>query len=268
MTAVDLAAAPNESIASDVYAARLGAQPAGVLVVDGFDRWASSEGVNHAFAADHGMALDANGVSFDTCANEALGPLVVLPTYRSVFWVLGDESTADETFSAAEQNLVKTFLEEGGNLLVSGAEVAWDLDRPSGPVQADRDFLNVYLCADFSLDSTIEWDVSGAGAASLFSSRLMRFDDGSRGLYPVRSPDAVLAMSGGITSVRTPKGRTVGVQKHGVFGAGISPGRLVYLCFPLETVFDEPQRAEVMGDILTFFGEKGNMADVSEWLQY
>jgi hypothetical protein len=46
-----------------------------------------------------------------------------------VDWILGDESTADVTFTPAEQESAKDFLKQGGYLLVTGAEVGWDRHR-------------------------------------------------------------------------------------------------------------------------------------------
>ncbi len=39
----------------------------------------------------------------------------LLNNYNYVFWILGDESTVDETFNSTEQALVKDYLEKGGS---------------------------------------------------------------------------------------------------------------------------------------------------------
>ena len=44
--------------------------------------------------------------------------------YGFVDWILGEESTADVTFTLAEQLAVSAYLEDGGRLFVSGAEIA------------------------------------------------------------------------------------------------------------------------------------------------
>ena len=50
--------------------------------------------------------------------------------YDVLVWILGEESTVDETFSAAERTLVQNFLSvPGRGLFVSGSELAWDLDN-------------------------------------------------------------------------------------------------------------------------------------------
>ena len=50
-----------------------------------------------------------------------------LARYPKVVWCLGEESTADETFTYDEQQRLAAFLANGGALLASGAEIGWDL---------------------------------------------------------------------------------------------------------------------------------------------
>jgi len=261
MVAVDGATVPNESVPTDRYAVR--ADPSTtttVLVVDGYDRWTSkreAQGLNHAFAADHGRAVGAWHVNVDTCANETLGGLVDPATYTTVVWVVGDESTSDETFSSAEQTLVRSFVEGGGNLFVSGSEIAWDLDRPTGPSTADRNFFNTVLCADYVLDNTSTYDVVGTGLPPPLDFGTIRFDDGSRGIYRVWTPDAVAPSNGAAAVLRTASGRVCGIARTGLFGAGTREGRVVYFTFPFETVFPDAARIETMGRILGYFGLAG-----------
>ncbi|GAB4321157.1 MAG: hypothetical protein Kow0059_15720 [Candidatus Sumerlaeia bacterium] len=275
LVAVDDAPTPNESAPSRTWAVRVGGGPAPVLIVDGYDRWASKNeaiglGKGHAFAADHGAAVGAFGSAFDTCANELAGGAVALDDYQVVIWVLGDESSGTEAFSSAEQALVAAFLQNGGNLFVSGSDVAWDLDRPTGPTGADRDFLNTYLCADFVRDDMDAYDSRGTGGAGVFGDRLVRFDDGSRGIYRVQTPDVVTPVNGGSAALKREGGSEVcAVQKAGTFGGGSVPGKMIYLCFPFETIFDASEREAVMADALTWFGlSPGSPSGVSLFYLY
>ncbi len=95
-------------------------------------------------------------LAFDSCSNEAVTTgLIDLQHYRTVIWILGDESVEGETFSALEQTVIQDFLaqRQGARLLVSGSHLGYDLDRTSGPTPADRAFLNSQLHADY--DPTI-----------------------------------------------------------------------------------------------------------------
>jgi len=192
-------------------------------------------------------------VTFDSCRNEMVLTTVDLSDYPIVVWVLGDESTGSETFSSAEQAEVLAYLEGGGNLFVSGSEIGWDLDRSTGPSTADRQFYNNVLCADFTDDDTDAYDLVGSGGASIFGTATVRFDEGSRGIYRVTTPDAFSPLNGAVAALQTGSGQIVGLQREGTWGSGVATSRLVYFGFPFETVFDEINRASVMGNVLNFF---------------
>lgn len=252
---VDLAG--NESAPSDIYGFMTQGEAADALIVDGYDSWNSkpiAQSGNHRFSGDHALAVAAHGTPFDSCRNEMVGAAIELTDYSTVIWMFGDESTGNETFSAAEQAEVQVFLEGGGNLFVSGSNVAWDLDRTTGPSASDRAFFNDYLCADYANDDMDDYDVNGSGGQSIFGTDLVRFDEGSRGIYRVTDPDRVNVSNGSVSALRSPSGEICGIQREGIFGSGTAPGRVVYLTFPFETIFDAAERAAVMADVLTFFG--------------
>ena len=94
------------------------------LVVDGFDRvldgsWAAG---THDFAARYGVAL--GGAS--SASNEAVAEgWVALSDYDGVLWFLGDESTGDVAFAAAEQAALSEFVSGGGRVIATGAEIGY-----------------------------------------------------------------------------------------------------------------------------------------------
>lgn len=113
----------GDSEPSDIY----GATGADWLVVDGFDRVldGSWRAPTHPFAATVGGALGASSVA----SNEAVASGAVrLTDYPRVVWLLGDEGLADRTFDAAERAAITAYLDAGGTLVVSGAEVAYASD--------------------------------------------------------------------------------------------------------------------------------------------
>ncbi len=206
------------------------------------------------YVVPHGKALSAAGYAFDSCQNEHIASgAVTLTDYPVVIWACGQESTADETFSAAEQNAVTAFRAGGGSLFVSGSEIAWDLDRASGPVAADRTFFNTQLKADLASDAS---DDSGsytlnAAAGGIFAGMgSMTFDDGTRGVYPVQSPD-VLTPLGGAVAALTYAGVSPGAAALQYDGAA-GGGRVVYLGLPFETISGSAVRAELMRRALEF----------------
>ena len=264
LTAVDTVTPPNESPNSDVYGLATSSRRERILIVDGFDRFGGSGSwtrAAHDFAFYHGRAIAANGFSFETCANEAvLSGLINLQDYQAVFWLLGDESTADETFSAGEQTRVRAYLQSGGNLFVSGSEVAWDLDTQARGSATDEAFLHDYLKADYVNDDANSFSVSGV-AGSIFAG--FNFAYGTLP-YPEDFPDAFNAFGGSTVCLRYGNGLNAGIQFAGTFASGSRPGKLVYLGFAFETITGATAQQEVMRRVLEFFFATTAVAEVNE----
>ncbi|MGC9024644.1 MAG: N-acetylmuramoyl-L-alanine amidase, partial [Chloroflexia bacterium] len=189
------------------------------------------------YAVQHGRALEACDVSFDFAANEAvIAGDVALTDYGTVDWILGEESTADKTFDTTEQALVSAFLNGGGRLLVSGAEIGWDLDyRGGGPA-----FYNTYLKADYVSDDAQTYQAAGAGG--IFTGLgTISFDDGTHGTYDVDYPDRISPYGGSTVNLvyQGGLGGNAGVEYNGLY-------RLVHLAFPFEAIYPAASRQEVM----------------------
>jgi hypothetical protein len=225
--------------------------------VNGFDR--SSSGNTFNFIRQHAAAVVKAGVSFESATNDAvIKGLFNLEDYPVVDYILGEESTVDETFSASEQPLLASFLKQGGRLFVTGAEIAWDLDYKGS--SGDKSFFHTYLKAAYSADAP--GDVSGKNYAAegveggLYGNiTTISFDNGTHGTYNVRYADALTPRNGG-KSIVTYKGVTDhkigGVSFEGLFEGGEKAGKLVYLGFPFETVYPESTRDEMMQATLDF----------------
>jgi hypothetical protein len=258
IVAVDSASPANVSAYSDVYGLRLNSSSDKTLIVDGFDRTEASgsyQASSHPFAMTHGLSVPGD---FETCANEALlDGAASLSDYARVIWVLGDESTNDETFSVQEQGVVQEYLRGGGNLFVSGSELGYDLGRSSGPTQADKDFLHDFLKCVYVSDDANEYTVTGS-SASVFSGLQLRYGViGEGSPYEEDWPD-VLGPSGGSQSAllynASGSGGTAGVAYQGVFTGGTAPGTVVTLGFPFETIVNQAQRDSLMARVFTLFG--------------
>ncbi|MGC9364344.1 MAG: T9SS type A sorting domain-containing protein [Fidelibacterota bacterium] len=242
-----------ESLPSDTYGFYTAPVADGkVLIVDGFDRRGSWSLPYHAFAQWMGADLAALGISFETVANEALtAGAVQLSDYRAVYWILGDESTDDETFSDVEQDLVEDYLENGGQLFVSGSEIAWDLDYEGSA--ADKSFFLQYLHADYDKDDAGIYNVIGT-EDGIFAGLTFEFDDGSGGIYEEDYPDQISPKLGAAACLEYSSGNAAAIQYEGAFLDGSTPGKLVYFGFPWETITDRQQRRTILKIISQWFG--------------
>ncbi len=245
----------GESKASRIYGAQAGGA-ARVLIVDGEDRWQTQTTenpscTNHGFCAIAGQNI--SGPVFETANHNAvIDGTILLTNYSAVIWLLGEESTVDETFSAAEQSLVTSYLNAGGNLFVSGSEIGWDLDRPSGPTAADRDFYHNQLRAVFANDDANTY-AFGSLAAGIFSGNSSSgFDNGTKGTYNVDFPDVLTPTNGSVASINYTGGTggAAAIQYDGSLGGG----KLVNFGFPFETITNSAVRDAYMSDVLRFFG--------------
>ena len=233
------------------------------LIVQGFDR--NSDGNTYDFMKYHAASFFDADKAFDAATNNAItDKLFRLSDYQIVDYVLGDESTEDETFSESEQTLVKTFLEAGGHLLVSGAEIAWDLDYKGSA--EDKDFYHNYLKSAYKYDapanaSATYYSVIAAENGVFFSDMaVFDFDDGTHGTINVKYADQLLAVEGGEPLLEywgIPQTAIAGVGFMGVFGKNGSEARMVNLGFPLEAVYPESVRNELLQGVFGFFdGER------------
>ena len=206
------------------------------------------------YVVPHGRAISAAGVAFDSCQHIAItNDLVSLTNYSIVIWACGNESTADESFSSVEQTKVATYLAAGGNLFVSGAEIAWDLDRPSGPTTSDRSFLHNQLHAAYVADSSGVWNFTAITNSIFKGAANGGFDDGSRGIYLVGYPDLLAATNGGAVAGVNYSNLTSGVAGV-IYNGSAGGGKVVYLGFPFETITSAEVRNAYMADVLNFFG--------------
>lgn len=207
------------------------------------------------YVVQHGQAISKNGVAFNSCQNDAIiNNQIRLTNYQSVIWAAGQESTADESFNGTEQARIREFLSAGGNLLVSGAEIAWDLDRNTGPTAADRAFLNNQLHADLNGDTNDDAATYTFTALTngIFAGNANgRFDDGSFGIYNVQYPDVLTPVGGAITAIRY-SGSTTGTAGL-QYSDPYTGSKLVYFGFPFEAITSAATRESYMFDILRFF---------------
>jgi hypothetical protein len=196
---------------------------------------------NHV--VEHGEAAHRAGISFDSAQSAAVASGEVdLSAYQAVDWMAGCESTKDESFSSEEQVRVRAFAQSGGALLVSGSEIAWDLD-PRGTA-ADQAFLSEVLSARYAGDETVARRIVAEGVMSDLSP--LDIDDGSLGTYAVRNPDFLEASGLAQVVWRFEGTRNV---------AGILvPGRVVYLSVPIEALHPASDREALYGRALALLG--------------
>jgi N-acetylmuramoyl-L-alanine amidase len=247
--------AGGEGPPSELVAARYRGNGAyaDVLLVSGFDRqdayigdfrnrrdqaWAHAEAI---------AAIAGRNIYFDCASNESvIAGAVPLEPYRAVIWILGEESSVDETFDDQEQALVTAYLEDGG-LMATGAEIGWDLMELGLP--ADISFFANTFDAAYLADDAETSRVSGVGIFAGLSE--FTFDDGNlEGAYPAEYPDVF-------------DGQVV-LEYEGGQGAGViyerPSARTLLVGFPFETIVSADARRDLM-DLALLFLMPGHTPD-------
>ena len=243
----------TESFSSDIYGTFQSGESGNILIVDGFDRTNGSYALPyHNFSKRMGLAIQPWGYSFDTADNDAIiSDSVNLNNYTAVFWLLGDESTEHETFNAVEQNKVKDYLSQGGQIFISGSEVAWDLDEQGS--SSDRSFIHDYLKTDYNVDDANSYTVHGA-ESTVFNGLTLHYDNGNYGVYPENYPDAFSLMGGSESALLYANGLIAATQFIGPVPGSQENARVVLMGFPFETIYNDQEKINLAGRILSFFG--------------
>ena len=252
--------AGGESPDSEVVAAIPNAGAKDILIVNGFDRLGRTQNPVQSGAErvrpDESNSFDyvsqvataieeiTTGLVVDTASNESvIAGDVNLSDYTAVVWILGEESTTDDTFNATEQAQVTAYLAAGGKLFLSGSEIGWDLDSQNN----GRTFYENTLHSNYVSDDAATYDVDG-NVGSIFDGLSFSFDDGSQ-FYDVNFPDVIAPLGGSTAAMTYSTGGTAAIQ----FDGGAGQPQIVMLGFPFETITDPIVRSTVMSRVLEYF---------------
>jgi hypothetical protein len=213
----------------------------------------------------HGKAIKAAGFSFVSCSDESvLRGDVDMNRYKIVDLILGKQkqtfignskkAAEFKTFPLALQQKIRTYCQNGGNLLVSGAYIGSDMYTGNHIISEDRLFVESVL--KYKLLTTKTGTKSqiavGNSVFRVFGKQNISFhNEPNSHSYHAESADA-------IESVYS-KGNTICRYTEGNLSAGVAYSGTYKVCafgFPFEIIRTEKERARLMESILTFFTTK------------
>ena len=241
------------------------------LIINGFDR---VNGTTNTFdyIKQHGSAFHAQGYPFDNATNEAvMEGDIDLDNYAVVDWILGEEGKATSSFTGSEQDLVESFLENGGFLFASGSEIGYDLASQGST--SDGQFFQNYLKANYISDAAggQQGTYSGYGVTnSLFDGISdITFDNGTHGTYDVDWPDGIKPVNGAevcakYNDVDYATRGGMGISYTGTFGNSSENGGVVFLSVGFETIYPESKRDQLLNRILNFYETELSIANNSQ----
>lgn len=228
---------------------------ADILIVEDEKRYGAQNSAQY-----FGEPLSNKNYYYDICTSDAVvGNTVSLSDYWTVIWFTGRASyTSDDyALSAAERAKLRTYLQNGGNLFITGQEIAYSLDYKG--LDDSVPFLTNYLKADYVADDAGA-DVSLTGiTGKLLEGVTFDLDEDNGllndgGAYDARFPDVINAVSGGDTICQYSAGNYGGTSYKGLFPGGTISGAMVYFSFSFECIKSATSRNTVMQKVIGYFG--------------
>ncbi len=210
-------------------------------------RW--EETINSGdYIVEHARALESwPGLALDSADRAAVASgAVQLGDYDIVLWASGrqaevfsDDPVDDTSLTASERAIIEHYLRSGGCLCLSGAEVAYDLDRDADPADPPSTFLRTILGASYVADGAGTFGVHSLGTFPFASLLPFTFNDGSQPGYAVEWPDVIAPVAPGTAVLGYDSFGSAGILHSG-------PGRVLYFGFPLESVTSTNARADLL----------------------
>ncbi len=226
---------------TEVVAAMPSLNKSDFLIVDGLSRRSFDAIIQYDYP------LTQLGRTFSNASADAIiNDVVNLIDFKFVIWMFLDESAIQGTFLPDEQTKVKEFIDAEGVFIVSGSEIGWDLVEKGDAT--DKTFFEDYLKAEYISDDP--------GASDTFytvkdtDSKTYNFDDGTHDIQQIAWPDLIKAKNGSSYSFSYDGVST----DSGVAGVSYqnSTGGVEYLAFPIEAVYNDTERK----DLLDFIFQK------------
>jgi hypothetical protein len=123
-----------------------------VLIINGFDAVKTDN--TRDFIRQHAAAFFANGLHPASASNDAIVAGMSSPSdYPIVDFIVGTDLYLDETVSPDEQAMLQSYLRNRGTILISGIDIAYDLDsRGKGD---DHNFCYNYLKTNYFTRSSL-----------------------------------------------------------------------------------------------------------------
>ncbi|MEN8139222.1 MAG: GEVED domain-containing protein [Bacteroidota bacterium] len=202
-----------------------------VLIVEGFTRRSSYTGTGNFINKYIYAIAGAESVNIASTYNtEIQNGNVNLSDFDAVVWVLGDESSGESTLAWDERNKVDDYLMAGGNLFISGSNIAWDL--VSNGDSADKAFYADYLKAAMTGDGTASTIANGEGL-------LAGVNIAINSAYTANDADEITPLNGSSLVMKYGNGAGAGIYFKGIFPSGTQEGSVMYLSFGLEAAATE-----------------------------
>jgi subtilisin family serine protease len=198
-------------------------------------------------------ALDSLGLSYEIWEYQKLGaPVGVLNKFSTVVWSC---EWAFPSLDSLDRAIIQEYLDQGGNLFLSGQDIGWDLCDDTGDGNefmssdgASKLFYQQYLHADYLNDASAYSQLTGMSGDPIGDGLEFAF------FQPGRSsddqyPSEIAPINGAVSIFDYPNSRSGAVRFAGDY-------RTVYFSFGgYEAVTSEAVRMEIMPRVLNWLND-------------
>ncbi|MBN1997602.1 S8 family serine peptidase [candidate division KSB1 bacterium] len=198
-------------------------------------------------------ALDSLGLTCFRWDHQQRGyPSEVMKNYSNAIWFCEQTGSITPTLDSLDRKIVADYLDNGGNLFLSGQDIGWDLYEYPGPkyinqfilsIGASWTFYRQYLHAHYLLDASVYMFMYGVENDPIGDSLVFRFGQPGR---TYQYPSEILPLEDAVSVFDYPNNKSGAVRFDGDY-------RLVYFAFGgLEAIEEKSLRPLVLQRILNW----------------
>lgn len=219
------------------------------------------DGANSNLSSRHGTLLHDMDYGIASCGNIAIeNNSINLNDFKIIDYLAGNGNNNNITKSF--QEIIKAYLENGGNLLISGSNLGSNLS--SNGNTSDKSFYQAYFKSVYlypgpdNIESQF-YQLEPLPGSIFEGLPILQFDDGTHGTYDVYSPDVIAGWKGGkdglIFSGAKKLYKGACTYYSGTFGESSAAGKVVNLSIPVESIYPEDNRKQLLQRIINFFND-------------
>jgi hypothetical protein len=214
----------------------------------------------------HGKAIIENGLSFSSASDESVEEnRITINSFKMVDLIYGEEKEtfwqttfADsingsrfKVFPTKMKQAISDYLNNGGNIFISGAYVGTDMFIDKNAESEDSKFCKDVLKYKLASDHAVKNGEVKFISNSLTKSEKIEFNtEYNEDIYRVEAPDAIGAINGSKTFLNyTENNYSAGVTFKDKYGS-------IVIGFPFETIKTELDRNDFMKYVIKYFGLK------------
>ncbi|MHA2294529.1 MAG: S8 family serine peptidase [Candidatus Hodarchaeales archaeon] len=195
-------------------------------------------------------ALQSLGISYDDWnrASDGSPSASIMTLYSAVIWFTGSGISGTLDISTDQVNIKNYLDNNAGNVFLTGAGIAYDVDYYTSSANYDATFLDTYFHAQNDQWKTDPSTASGM-SGTIFEEVTYSLTGGD-GANNADEPDKINGYNGGVTAMYYDSTST---DNCAVTYSG-GNDKIVFLSFPWEAINSENDRKDAIRKVLSFLG--------------